>query len=99
MEFIKGMDISMVKELEYYGASYRLNGKEEDLFHLLHECGTNMVRIRIWPDPYDEKGILMEAGEMTCRPPSKLQEEQWNVAWTLCWIFIIVISGQIQPSR
>ena len=56
MEFIKGMDISMVKELEYYGASYRLNGKEEDLFHLLHECGTNMVRIRIWPDPYDEKG-------------------------------------------
>ena len=54
MEFIKGMDISMVKELEYYGASYRLNGKEEDLFHLLHECGTNMVRIRIWPDPYDE---------------------------------------------
>ena len=54
MEFIKGMDISMVKGLEYYGASYRLNGKEEDLFHLLHECGTNMVRIRIWPDPYDE---------------------------------------------
>ena len=38
MEFIKGMDISMVKELENYGASYRLNGKEEDLFHLLHEC-------------------------------------------------------------
>ena len=27
MKFIKGMDISMVKELEQYGASYRLNGK------------------------------------------------------------------------
>lgn len=56
MEFIKGMDISMVKELEYYGASYRLNGKKEDLFRLLKKCGTNMVRIRLWPDPYDEKG-------------------------------------------
>ena len=78
MEFIKGMDISMVKELEYYGASYRLG------YGLIHMM---------------KRAILMEAEEMTCRPPSKLQEEQWNVAWTLCWIFIIVISGQIQPSR
>mgnify|MGYP000187675344 CR=1 FL=1 len=29
-KFIKGMDISMVKELEQYGASYRLNGKKEE---------------------------------------------------------------------
>ncbi len=28
MKFIKGMDISMVKELEQYGASYRLNGEK-----------------------------------------------------------------------
>ncbi|MCM1144607.1 MAG: glycosyl hydrolase 53 family protein [Blautia sp.] len=56
MEFIKGMDISMVKELESYGACYRLNGQKEDLFYLLKQCGANMVRIRIWPDPYDEMG-------------------------------------------
>ena len=56
MKFIKGMDISMVKELEQYGASYRLNGKKEDLFAILKTCGTNNVRIRIWPDPYDENG-------------------------------------------
>lgn len=56
MEFIKGMDISMVRELEACGAVYRLHGREEDLFHLLKECGTNMIRIRIWPDPYDEEG-------------------------------------------
>lgn len=56
MEFIKGMDISMVKELEACGASYCLNGKKEDLFHLLRQCGTNMVRIRLWHDPYDETG-------------------------------------------
>ena len=56
MYFIMGMDISMVKELEHYGASYRLNGKKEDLFAILKTCGANNVRIRIWPDPYDENG-------------------------------------------
>lgn len=54
--FIKGMDVSMIKELEAYGAAYYLNGQKEDLFHLLQKCGATMVRIRIWPDPYDEEG-------------------------------------------
>lgn len=53
---IKGMDVSMIMELESYGASYYLNGKKEDLFCLLKACGANMVRLRIWPDPYDEEG-------------------------------------------
>ena len=56
MNFIKGVDVSMIKDLESHGASYRLNGKEEDLFKLLKQCGINMVRIRIWADPYDESG-------------------------------------------
>ncbi len=56
MQLIKGMDVSMIKELESYGASYYLNEKKEDIFRLLQKCGTNMVRLRIWPDPYDEKG-------------------------------------------
>ena len=45
MKFIKGMDISMVKELEHYGASYRLNGKKEDLFAILKTCGANNVNL------------------------------------------------------
>lgn len=53
---IKGVDVSMIMELESYGASYYLNGKKEDLFCLLKTCGANMVRLRIWPDPYDEEG-------------------------------------------
>ena len=53
---IKGMDVSMIKELESYGASYYLNGKKEDIFYLLKTCGVNMVRLRIWQDPYDEEG-------------------------------------------
>ena len=60
MKFIKGMDISMVKELEHYGASYRLNGKKEDLFAILKTCGANNVRIRIWPDRSEERRVGKE---------------------------------------
>ncbi|MCH5255327.1 MAG: glycosyl hydrolase 53 family protein [Lachnospiraceae bacterium] len=56
MQFIKGMDVSMIKELESYGASYYMDGQKKDLFHILRDCGTNMIRLRIWQDPYDEYG-------------------------------------------
>ena len=93
MKFIKGMDISMVKELEHYGASYRLNGKKEDLFAILKTCGANNVRIRIWPE------ILTGEVEMIWRPPLRSQKELYKAVWILCLISIIVISGQIQPNR
>lgn len=63
MEFIKGMDVSMTKELEAHGAKYYLNGQEEDLFRILKSCGTNMIRLRIWQDPYDEEGHPYGGGE------------------------------------
>lgn len=56
MQFIKGMDVSMIKELEAHGASYYMDGQKKDLFYILQECGTNMIRLRIWQDPYDEYG-------------------------------------------
>lgn len=54
MEFIKGMDVSMIKSLEMMGASYYLDGEQGDLFLILRRCGANMVRLRVWLDPYDE---------------------------------------------
>ncbi len=99
MKFIKGMDISMVKELEQYGASYRLNGKKEDLFAILKTCGTNNVRIRIWPDPYDENGNSYGEVEMIWRLPLRSQKELYKAVWILCLISIIVISGQTRPNR
>lgn len=56
MQFIKGMDVSMLKSLEEHGAAYFINGQKEDLFRILKQCGTNMVRLRIWADPYDPFG-------------------------------------------
>ena len=56
MQFVKGMDVSMIKELEGYGAAYYLDGRKGDLFEILSRCGVNMIRLRIWQDPYDENG-------------------------------------------
>ena len=35
MGFVKGMDVSMAKALEAHGASYYLDGKQDDLFRIL----------------------------------------------------------------
>lgn len=56
MHFLKGMDVSMLKALEERGASYYLDGHKDDLFHILKRCGVNMIRLRIWTDPYDASG-------------------------------------------
>ena len=56
MNFIKGMDISMLEALEAAGAAYYLNGKREDIFSILKKCGADMIRLRLWEDPYDENG-------------------------------------------
>lgn len=52
--FIKGMDVSSLKELEALGAKYYHDGVEKDLFEILKEYGTNAIRLRLWNDPYSE---------------------------------------------
>ncbi len=56
MEFIKGMDISMLRELEEYGAVYYHHGKQQDLFEILRESGVNLIRLRLWHNPYSLQG-------------------------------------------
>lgn len=54
--FIKGADISSLKEVETFGGKYFLDGKEKDLFDILKIKGMNLIRLRLWVDPYDENG-------------------------------------------
>ena len=56
MKFFKGMDVSMLKELEKHGAVYYLNGEERDLFEIMKESGVNLIRLRLWNHPYSESG-------------------------------------------
>lgn len=55
-KFFKGADVSMLEELEQHGAKYYINQQSKDLFAILKECGVNMIRLRLWNDPYSEQG-------------------------------------------
>lgn len=52
--FMKGADVSIVKEVENSGGVFFLDGVEKDLFEILSIKGMNTVRLRLWVDPYDE---------------------------------------------
>lgn len=62
-EFIFGVDISSIIQLEENGAVfYDEEGRERDLFEILVEHGVNYVRIRHWNDPKNEKGDYFGGG-------------------------------------
>ena len=54
--FIKGMDISMLPEIEVLGGKYYQNGKEKDLIEILKGYDINYVRSRVWLDPKSISG-------------------------------------------
>ena len=62
MDFIKGADISMTRELEEHGAVYRWKGEEKDLFEILKLAGVNLIRLRLWNNPYSEEGEAYGGG-------------------------------------
>lgn len=53
-EFIKGMDISTIEEVERCGGRFYDNGQEGELLSILKRYGTNAIRLRLWNDPYSE---------------------------------------------
>ena len=56
-DFILGMDVSSVLAEERSGVRYYdFDGTEKDLFAILAENGINMIRVRVWNDPYDSAG-------------------------------------------
>ncbi len=56
-DFILGMDASQVPALERSGVKYYdRDGSEQDVFRILAEHGVNMIRVRVWNDPFDAQG-------------------------------------------
>ncbi len=55
--FFLGMDVSSVLAEEASGVKYYdAAGDERDLFELLAENGVNLIRVRVWNDPFDSQG-------------------------------------------
>ncbi|MCM1386399.1 MAG: glycosyl hydrolase 53 family protein [Bacillus sp. (in: Bacteria)] len=62
MKFLKGMDISSLKEVESLGGKFYDKGVEKDALTILQSYGVNAVRLRLWNDPYTEDGKPYGAG-------------------------------------
>ena len=55
--FLCGCDISTLIAEEKSGVVYyNEDGEKEDLCKILADHGVNLIRVRIWNDPYDKKG-------------------------------------------
>lgn len=56
-DFILGMDASSVIAEEDSGVAYcGFDGARQDVFLTLAQSGVNCIRVRVWNDPYDERG-------------------------------------------
>lgn len=62
MRFLKGMDISTLKEVEAAGGKFYDNGTRKDALEILKSYDVNAVRLRLWNDPYTENGKSYGAG-------------------------------------
>lgn len=59
---IKGMDLSTLLEVEACGGRFFDGGREGDAMRILRDRGANLVRLRVWNDPFSEEGEPYGAG-------------------------------------
>ena len=55
-EWIKGMDVSLLLEVERCGGRFYDHGAEGNALDILKNHGVNLIRLRLWNDPFDEDG-------------------------------------------
>ena len=61
-DWIIGMDVSSLLEVEKCGGKFYDNKVQGDALAILKKYGANTVRLRLWNDPYDENGQSYSAG-------------------------------------
>ena len=85
---IRGIDISSYTALKKAGVKYYDNeGKEASLLKVLSDNGVNYIRIRIWNDPYNEKGETYGGGASDVENGLKIAREaaKYNMKLLLCF--------------
>ena len=77
LEYIKGMDVSSMDEIEQLGAVFYDEGKQGDLLEILKKYGSDYIRLRLWNDPRSEDGKPYGAGntdyEVTLRMAKRVK--------------------------
>ncbi len=92
-EWIKGMDISSLLEVERCGGKFFDHGIQKDAMDILKNYGMNLVRLRLWNDPFTPEGISYGGGENDLNTTLTLarRAKEKGVGWLLafhysdCW--------------
>ena len=84
-DFIKGMDLSTLDEVKRCGGEFFDQGVKGDAMEILKSYGMNLLRLRLWNDPYDDNGNSFGAG--TCDLPVVIrlakQAKELSIDWCL----------------
>ena len=62
MDYVKGMDLSTLLELENLGARYFDGNEETDILEIMKRYDVDMIRVRLFNDPYSKDGKPYGAG-------------------------------------
>lgn len=93
-EWIKGMDVSSLLEVERCGGTFYDHGTAKDAMEILKSYGTNLIRLRLWNDPFDENGesyggggndirtVLILAKRAKARKMGWLLDLHYSDCWT-----------------
>lgn len=86
MEFMIGHDVSSLLCVEDCGGRFFDRGAEDDALKILKRYGANYVRLRLWNDPFDEKGKPYGAGNCDIETVLKLarRAKDLGMKWLLC---------------
>lgn len=71
---IRGVDVSTLLEVEAHGGRFYDDGREGDALEIMKRHGVNLVRLRIWNDPFSEDGQSYGAGGNDLQATLKLAE-------------------------
>lgn len=85
---IRGIDISSYIALKNAGVKYYDNdGNEAPLLKILSDNGVNYIRIRIWNDPYNEKGETYGGGSNDVKTGIEIAKEaaKYNIKLLLAF--------------
>jgi arabinogalactan endo-1,4-beta-galactosidase len=84
-DFIKGFDLSTLPEVEHCGGRFFQGGVQKDPVEILKGSGMNLVRLRLWNDPYSPEGKPYGAGtnDLACTLALAARMKQAGLGWLL----------------
>lgn len=83
-DWIKGMDVSSLLEVERCGGTFYDHGKRGDALDILKGYGVNLIRLRLWNHPYGSDGSPYGGGGNDLKTTLSLAKRAKEKG--MCWL-------------